>query len=191
MCVCKALFLIWMFSLLSRNGLGYNYEDYLDFSYNDIREGDQQETEASPCPCDGGERLRWEKIFIMMEDSHVMQKILIQANEELKMEISSLRNHIQKISRDIPTSCLRVVEETCRSMNTQQNLRVDQNTTRLTRDVQQNVTVQRLEEMEEVKKRENMKELKNVEEMTEMDKSEKMEESDKWWRWTKWRFWRR
>lgn len=145
--------------------------------------------EASPCPCDGEERLRWEKIFIMMEDSHVMQKILLQANEELKMEISSLRNHIQKISRDISTSCRRVMEETCRSMNVQQNLRADQNTTRLTRDVQQNVTVQQLEETEEVRKREDMKDLKNVE-MTEMDKSEKMEESDKWWRWTKWRFWR-
>ncbi|MCI4377771.1 hypothetical protein PGIGA_G00207120 [Pangasianodon gigas] len=187
MCVCKALFLLWIFSLLSRNGFGYNYEDYSDFSYNVITDRDQQETGASPCPSDDGERLHWDKIFIMMEDSHMMQKILLQANEELKMEISSLRNHIQKISSDISTSCLRVVKETCRSINAQQNLRVNQNTTRLKRDVQQNVSVQQLEEM---KAREKMKELKNVEEMMEMDKTEKMEESDKSWRWTKWRFWR-
>ncbi|MCJ8731913.1 hypothetical protein PDJAM_G00204690 [Pangasius djambal] len=187
MCVCKALFLLWMFSLLSRNGFGYNYEDYSDFSYNDITDGDQQEMGASPCPCDDGEQLHWNKIFIMMEDSHMMQKILLQANEELKMEISSLRTHIQKISSDISTSCLRVVEETCRSINAQQNLRVNQNTTRLKRDVQQNVSVQQLEEM---KMREKMEELKNVEEMMEMDKTEKMEESDKRWRFTKWRFWR-
>lgn len=119
-----------------------------------------------------------------------MQKILLQANEELKMEISSLRNHIQRLSSDISTSCLRVVEETCRSLNTQQNPRADQNVTRLKRNVQQDIGMQKLEEMEEVKKREKMKELKNVQEMMEMDKTEKMIENDKWWRWMKWRFWR-
>lgn len=121
-----------------------------------------------------------------------MQKILLQANEELKMEISSLRNHIQKISSGISASCLRVVEETCRSLNTKQDFRVAWNTTRLNRGVQQNVSAQRQDEMEEVGKREKKKEeeLKNVEEMMEMDKTEKPEDSDKWWRWTKWRFWR-
>lgn len=108
-----------------------------------------------------------------------MQKILLQANEELKMEISSLRNHMQKISRDISTSCLRVVEETCRSMNTQQNLGAEQNATR------QNANVQQLEETQEVRRREKMN---NVHRMIEMDKTgKKMEESDKWWK--KWRFW--
>ncbi|KAK3568148.1 hypothetical protein QTP86_032002 [Hemibagrus guttatus] len=176
MCVCKALFLLWMFSLLSRRGFADNYEDYSDFSYNDITVRDHQEPGTSPCPCDGGEQLRWEKIFIMMEDSHLMQKILLQAHEELKMEISSLRSHMQKISRDISTSCLRVVEETCRSMNAQQNLGVEQNTT------QQNASVRQLEDTEEVRRREKMK---NMHRMIEM--GEKMEESDKWW--TKWRFW--
>lgn len=108
-----------------------------------------------------------------------MQKILLQGNEELKMEISSLRNHIQRISSDISTSCLRVVEETCRSMKAEQNLRVNQNMTRLKREVQQNVSVQQLQEMEEVKKKEKMEELQNMEEMKEMDKREKMDESDK------------
>lgn len=121
----------------------------------------------------------------------MMQKILLQANEDLKMEISSLRNHIQKIFSYISTSCLRVVEETCRSLNTQQNLRVDQNMTRLDQHVQQKVSVQQLEEMEEEKKTEKMKDVKNMEEMMETQKTEKMEDSGKWLSWTKWRFWRR
>lgn len=122
----------------------------------------------------------------------MMQKILLQVNEELKMEIFSLRNQIQKISRDVTTSCLRVVEETCRSMNPEQNLRVGWNMTQLKQDVQKNVSVQQLEDNEEVKKktRDEMKEMKNVEEIMDRNKTEEMEESNKWWRWTKWRFWR-
>lgn len=120
----------------------------------------------------------------------MMQKILLQVNEELKMEISSLRNQIQKISSDISTSCLKVVEETCRSMNAQQNLSVDWNMTQLKRDVQKNISVQQLEDNEEVTKVGKMKEMKNMEEIMERNKTEEMEESGKWWRWTKWRFWR-
>ncbi|KAK2860793.1 hypothetical protein Q7C36_004959 [Tachysurus vachellii] len=190
MCVCKALFLLWLFSQLSRKGLASNYKDYSDFFYNDITEGDHQEPGSSPCPCDSGEGLRWEKNFIMMEDLHVMHKILLQANEELKMEISSLRNHMQKLSRDISTTCLRVVGETCRSMNAQQNLTGKQNTTQLKQEVQQNgnVTDNVMEEMEEVRRRE-MKDLKNVHRMMEMDKTENMEENAEWGRWIKWIFW--
>ncbi|XP_060729305.1 pentraxin-related protein PTX3 isoform X4 [Tachysurus vachellii] len=174
---------------LSRKGLASNYKDYSDFFYNDITEGDHQER-SSPCPCDSGEGLRWEKNFIMMEDLHVMHKILLQANEELKMEISSLRNHMQKLSRDISTTCLRVVGETCRSMNAQQNLTGKQNTTQLKQEVQQNgnVTDNVMEEMEEVRRRE-MKDLKNVHRMMEMDKTENMEENAEWGRWIKWIFW--
>ncbi|TSL47681.1 hypothetical protein Baya_7262 [Bagarius yarrelli] len=123
------------------------------------------------CPCDGEERLRWEKIFIMMEDSHMMQKIFLQTSEELKMEMSLLQNLIKKLFMDISTSCLSVVEETCRSMNTQQNLEVDRNTSRLKR------------------RRERMKEMKNVNEMRERNKIRKREKSDKGGRWTKLRFW--
>ncbi|KAM9501040.1 uncharacterized protein Hap1MRO34_007725 isoform 2-T2 [Clarias gariepinus] len=185
MSVCKDLFLLWMFSLLSRTGSGYDYEDYSDPFYNDITEEQQR---ASPCPCDGGERLRWEKIFIMMEDSHMMQKILLQVNEELKMEISTLRNQIQKISSDISTSCLRVVEETCRSMNEQQNLEVERNTTRRQRDVEQGVHVQKVEGLEEMKEVEEVEEGEEIKVMMELGKTEKIKEKDKWW--TKWRFWR-
>ncbi|KAF7706030.1 hypothetical protein C0J45_5333 [Silurus meridionalis] len=168
-----------MFSLLCRNGLGYNYEDYYEFSDNDIRDGDQQQSRN---------KLRWEKIFIMLEDSHMMQKMLLQANEELKMEISSLRNHIQKITCDISASYLRDLEETCRSINLQQNIGVDQNKTRLMKpDVQQDSSVQQLEETDEVKKKQKMEELKSVE---MMDKTEKKMEKDKWWSWTNWGFWR-
>lgn len=145
---------------------------------------------ASPCLCDDGDRLRREKVFIMMEDSNMMQKIVIQANEDLKMEISSVRNHIQKIFSDISTSWVRVVEEPCRPLNRQKNLRVDWNMTWLDRDIQQNVSVQQLQEMEEEeKKREKMKDEKNLEEIMEIHKTEKMEDSGKWWRLTKRKFW--
>lgn len=51
MCVCRALFVLWIFSLLSRNGFGYNDEDYSDFSYNDITDGDEPESESESTLC--------------------------------------------------------------------------------------------------------------------------------------------
>ncbi|KAL7876764.1 hypothetical protein AOLI_G00117270 [Acnodon oligacanthus] len=113
----KSLWLVWLPCMLTGlSGLSYDYRDYPDSYYNDISEAGKQEAVTSS-PCEGRDQSRWDKLFTMLEDSHMRQNMMLEAGEET---VRNLREEIQ--SRSCSSSTL---EESCSSLGQQLERRLD------------------------------------------------------------------
>ncbi|KAL7879323.1 hypothetical protein SRHO_G00015770 [Serrasalmus rhombeus] len=113
----KSLWLVWLPCMLTGlSGLSYDYSDYSDSYSNDISEAGKQEAVTSS-PCEGREQSRWDKLFTMLEDSHMRQNMMLEAGEEM---MRNLREEIQ--SRSSSGSML---EESCSSLGQQLDRRLD------------------------------------------------------------------
>ncbi|XP_036452923.1 pentraxin-related protein PTX3 [Colossoma macropomum] len=110
----KSLWLLWLPCMLT--GLSYDYRDYSDSYYNDISEGGKQEAVTSS-PCGGRDQSRWDKLFTMLEDSHMRQNMILEAGEET---MRNLREEIQ--SRSCSSSML---EESCSTLGQQLDRKLD------------------------------------------------------------------
>uniref|UniRef100_A0A3B1IVZ5 Pentraxin 3 n=1 Tax=Astyanax mexicanus TaxID=7994 RepID=A0A3B1IVZ5_ASTMX len=90
MSLTQTLCLLVLPSLL--NALSYNYEDYADSYYNQISDTEQQGAGTTSSPCGSRDQTRWDKLFIMLEDSHMRQNMILEACEE---QMNRLREEVQ------------------------------------------------------------------------------------------------
>ncbi|KAI4891085.1 hypothetical protein NFI96_017763 [Prochilodus magdalenae] len=111
----KNLWLLWLPCML--NGMSYDYNGYSVSYYNEISEGEKQEVEVTSSPCESRDQSRWDKLFIMLEDSHMRQNMILEAGEET---MKNLREEIQ--SRSCSSS---ILEESCSSLGQQLDSRLD------------------------------------------------------------------
>ncbi|XP_030630435.1 pentraxin-related protein PTX3 [Chanos chanos] len=122
-CVLLAVCLL---CFLNGNVLGYEYEvDYSVSYYNEISEDKGMGT--TPSPCQSKDLSRWDKLFIMLEDSHMRQNMLLQnVDDMVKQDIHSLRNEIQQLSSSGNKACIKALENTCKGISEQVNFRLDE-----------------------------------------------------------------
>ncbi|XP_051556059.1 pentraxin-related protein PTX3-like isoform X2 [Myxocyprinus asiaticus] len=111
---------------LNGNVFGYAYgEDYSDLYYNEIINGDLQQR-ATQSPCQSQDILRWDKLFIMLEDTQMRQNMLLQQSEDMaKVEMNDIRKELQKLSSNNNKACAQVLENTCKGIKEQMNLKLN------------------------------------------------------------------
>ncbi|XP_072543152.1 pentraxin-related protein PTX3 [Salminus brasiliensis] len=99
------------------NALSYNYEDYSDSYYNQISDNQQQEAGTTSSPCGSRDQTRWDKLFTMLEDSHMRQNMILEASEE---QTRSLREEVRGKSCSSVSS-----EDSCTALGQQLERRLD------------------------------------------------------------------
>ncbi|XP_067219610.1 pentraxin-related protein PTX3 [Chanodichthys erythropterus] len=111
---------------LSGNVFGYDYgEDYSDSYYNEISNGDSLKTGATQIPCPPQDFSRWDKLFIMLEDSQMKQNMLVQQCEDMvKAEMDTIRKELHKLNHN--KACVQASENTCRCVSEQMNHNLNQ-----------------------------------------------------------------
>ncbi|KAF7668951.1 hypothetical protein LDENG_00267560 [Lucifuga dentata] len=105
--------------------LALAYEDdieinYGDNYYNEITEGNPQESTPSPpppTPCKSSDLTKWDKIFSMLENSQMRENMLLQyADDIIKVEMGSLRGEMIRFVAQYGGSCGVAVESAGRRM---------------------------------------------------------------------------
>ncbi|XP_016136072.1 pentraxin-related protein PTX3-like isoform X1 [Sinocyclocheilus grahami] len=111
---------------LSGNVFGYEYgEDYSDSYYNEISNGERLQTGATQIPCPPQDFSRWDKLFIMLEDSQMKQDMLLHQNEDMvKVETDSIRKELHKLNNS--KACIQASENTCKCISEQMNRNLNQ-----------------------------------------------------------------
>ncbi|XP_073705302.1 pentraxin-related protein PTX3 [Garra rufa] len=131
---------------LSRNVFGYEYGE--DYFYNEISNGERLQTKGTQIPCPPQDLSRWEKLFIMLEDSQMKQNMLLQQNEDMvKVEMDSIQKEIHKLNNN--KACVQASENTCKCISEQMNRNLNQAMEQLreaadTYQAQNNETLQQL-----------------------------------------------
>ncbi|XP_043080617.1 pentraxin-related protein PTX3 isoform X2 [Puntigrus tetrazona] len=133
---------------LSGNVFGYEYgEDYSDSYYNEISNGERLQR-ATQIPCPPQDLSRWDKLFIMLEDSQMKHNMLMQQNEDMvKAEMESVRKELHKLNNN--KACVQASENTCKCISEQMNRNLNQAMEQLreaadTYQAQNNETLQQL-----------------------------------------------
>lgn len=71
-------------------------------------------------PCTAGDLSRWDKIFIMLEDSHMRQNMLLHhVDNVVREELQSLRDEMRRLSADNRGACSSALEGTCAGLGQQ------------------------------------------------------------------------
>ncbi|RXN09943.1 pentraxin-related PTX3-like isoform X1 [Labeo rohita] len=108
---------------LSGNVFGYEYGE--DYYYNGISNGERLQTKTTQIPCPPQDLSRWEKLFIMLEDSEMKQNMLLQQNEDMvKVEMDSIRKELHKLNNN--KACIQASENTCKCISEQINRNLNQ-----------------------------------------------------------------
>ncbi|XP_016336176.1 pentraxin-related protein PTX3-like isoform X2 [Sinocyclocheilus anshuiensis] len=110
---------------LSGNAFGYEYgEDYSDSYYNEISNGERLQR-ATQIPCPPQDLSRWDKLFIMLEDSQMKQDMLLHQNEDMvKAETDSIWKELHKLNNN--KACIQASENTCKCISEQMNRNLNQ-----------------------------------------------------------------
>ncbi|XP_052405047.1 pentraxin-related protein PTX3-like [Carassius gibelio] len=126
MCAPGALLALCLPCFLSGNVFGYEYgEDYSDSYYNEISNGERLQTGATQIPCPPQDLSRWDKLFVMLEDSQMKQDMLLNQNEDMvKTEMDSIRKELHKLNNN--KVCLQASENTCKCISEQMNGNLNQ-----------------------------------------------------------------
>uniref|UniRef100_A0A671K7X1 Pentraxin-related protein PTX3-like n=1 Tax=Sinocyclocheilus anshuiensis TaxID=1608454 RepID=A0A671K7X1_9TELE len=125
---------------LSGNAFGYEYgEDYSDSYYNEISNGERLQSKyfsvpdvssflfihvavltfsgATQIPCPPQDLSRWDKLFIMLEDSQMKQDMLLHQNEDMvKAETDSIWKELHKLNNN--KACIQASENTSQNNET-------------------------------------------------------------------------
>ncbi|XP_051736776.1 LOW QUALITY PROTEIN: pentraxin-related protein PTX3 [Ctenopharyngodon idella] len=103
---------------LSGNVFGYEYgEDYSDSYYNEISNGDRLKR-ATQIPCPPQDFSRWDKLFIMLEDSQMKQDMFLQQCEDMvKAEMDTIRKELHKLNNNKACVQLREAADTYQAQN--------------------------------------------------------------------------
>ncbi|XP_051555099.1 pentraxin-related protein PTX3-like isoform X2 [Myxocyprinus asiaticus] len=126
MYVPGAMLALCLSCFLNGNVFGYEYgEEYSDPYYNEITNGEHQQR-ATQIPCQSQDVSRWDKLFIMLEDSQMRQNMLLQQSEDMvKVEMNALWKELQKLSSNNNKACIQALENTCKCIKEQINLKLD------------------------------------------------------------------
>ncbi|XP_059357599.1 pentraxin-related protein PTX3-like [Carassius carassius] len=126
MCAPRALLALCLPCFLSGNVFGYEYgEDYSDSYYNEISNGERLQTGATQIPCPPQDLSRWDKLFVMLEDSQMKQDMLLNQNEDMvKAEMDSIRKELHKLNNN--KVCVQASENTCKCISEQMNGNLNQ-----------------------------------------------------------------
>ncbi|XP_041958452.1 pentraxin-related protein PTX3 [Alosa sapidissima] len=94
---------------------------YADSYYNDISEDDPSEAVTpTAAPCATRDLSRWDKLFIMLEDSHMRQNMLLQhVDDMVRVKLRSLRDEMRRLSADNSGACANALEGTCAGLGEQ------------------------------------------------------------------------
>ncbi|KAK7163335.1 hypothetical protein R3I93_007399 [Phoxinus phoxinus] len=111
---------------LSGNVFGYDYgEEYSDSYYNEISNGDRLQTGPTQIPCPPQDLSRWDKLFIMLEDSQMKQDMLMQQTEDMvKAEMDTIWKELHKLNNN--KACVQASENTCKCISEQMNRNLNQ-----------------------------------------------------------------
>ncbi|XP_042574518.1 pentraxin-related protein PTX3-like [Cyprinus carpio] len=117
----RALLALCLPCFFSGNVFGYEYgEDYSDSYYNEISNGERLQTGATQIPCTPQDLSRWNKLFIMLEDSQMKQDMLLHQNEDMvKVEVDSIQKELHKLNNN--KACVQASENTCKCISEQMN----------------------------------------------------------------------
>ncbi|XP_068173491.1 pentraxin-related protein PTX3 [Antennarius striatus] len=94
--------------------------NYADNYYNEITEGDTPEPTPSQAPCGSTDLTKWDKLFMMLENSQMRENMLLQYSDDIiKVEMSSLRAELIRTISEYGGSCGSAVETAGRMMSLQ------------------------------------------------------------------------
>uniref|UniRef100_A0A8C1C8Z7 Pentraxin-related protein PTX3 n=1 Tax=Cyprinus carpio carpio TaxID=630221 RepID=A0A8C1C8Z7_CYPCA len=115
----RALLALCLPCFFSGNVFGYEYgEDYSDSYYNEISNGERLQTGATQIPCTPQDLSRWNKLFIMLEDSQMKQDMLLHQNEDMvKVEVDSIQKELHKLNNNKACVQLREAADTYQAQN--------------------------------------------------------------------------
>ncbi|XP_055057691.2 pentraxin-related protein PTX3 [Misgurnus anguillicaudatus] len=120
----RAVLALCLSCFLSENVFGYEYgEDYLDSYYNAIANGERQ-PRPTQTPCQSQDLTRWDKLFIMTEDSQMKENVLLQHSEDMIGEMNVIRKELKYISNN-NKACVQSIENSCKCVSDQMNLKLD------------------------------------------------------------------
>lgn len=109
-------------------GIVFSYEygeDYSDSYYNEISNGDRVQSEGTQIPCPPQDLSRWDKLFIMLENSQMKQNMLHQQTEDMvKKEMDFIRKDLHKLNNN--KACVQASENTCKCISEQMNRNLKQ-----------------------------------------------------------------
>uniref|UniRef100_A0A8C1ZDN3 Pentraxin 3, long b n=1 Tax=Cyprinus carpio TaxID=7962 RepID=A0A8C1ZDN3_CYPCA len=75
---------------------------------------------ATQIPCTPQDLSRWNKLFIMLEDSQMKQDMLLHQNEDMvKVEVDSIQKELHKLNNN--KACVQASENTCKCISEQMN----------------------------------------------------------------------
>ncbi|KAK5868341.1 hypothetical protein PBY51_009367 [Eleginops maclovinus] len=96
----------------------YDFEvNYTDPFYNEIGDGDTPEPTPTPVPCSTQDLTKWDKLFLMLENSQMRENMLLQyADDIIKVEMGSLRGEMLRFVAQYGGSCGVAVETAGRRM---------------------------------------------------------------------------
>ncbi|KAG7457027.1 hypothetical protein MATL_G00242170 [Megalops atlanticus] len=110
--------------------LGYEDEievNYADSYYNEITDGEQREGLTTPSPCQGQELTRWDKLFVMIEDSQMRENMLLHyVDDIIKAELQSLRGEVRRLLAGHAGTCSGAADTVGRRLATQMEQKVEQ-----------------------------------------------------------------
>ncbi|KAL2097898.1 hypothetical protein ACEWY4_007105 [Coilia grayii] len=102
------------------SGVAAGYGGGIDVSdadsyYNEILEDDPSEAVTpTAAPCASKDLSRWDKLFTMLEDSHMRQNMLLQhVDDMVRVELRSLRDEMRHLSTENRRACTRALEGIC------------------------------------------------------------------------------
>ena len=93
-------------------------------------------------PCAARDLSRWDKLFIMLEDSHMRQNMLMQhVDDMVRVELQYLRDEMRRLSADNRRACATALEGTCAGLGEQMS-RGFQHTQRQLREAEEKCQTQ-------------------------------------------------
>ncbi|XP_068601426.1 pentraxin-related protein PTX3 [Brachionichthys hirsutus] len=94
--------------------------NYSDNYYNEIPGGETPDPTPSQAPCSSADLTKWDKLFMMLENSQMRENMLLQYSDDIiKVEMSSLRSELTRTISEFGGSCGAAVETAGRKMSTQ------------------------------------------------------------------------
>ncbi|KAM9787249.1 pentraxin-related protein PTX3-like [Syngnathus typhle] len=93
--------------ILCAGGSPYlNQVDYVDFYDNEVsREQHGEDSTESQTSCQSDNLLRWDKLFIALENSHMRQNMLLESSESCRGAMTSLRAQMENPARTASRQC--------------------------------------------------------------------------------------
>ncbi|XP_037097309.1 pentraxin-related protein PTX3-like [Syngnathus acus] len=93
--------------ILCTGGSPYlNQVDYVDFYDNEVsREQLGEDSSESQTSCQSDNLLRWDKLFIALENSHMRQNMLLELSESCCGAMTSLRAQMEHLARTASRQC--------------------------------------------------------------------------------------